>query len=123
MTEIAEAYPLPTPLKPVPPGTPGIPPEAYKTHRVIYAYSAITLPRASVRAQSFALAEKGFAERLVASGRARFETDKERQVAIDNRHQRYVGGAPKAKADGDGDAKPAKPARRAKPGKADGKSG
>ena len=97
---------------------------------MIFAYDSITLPGPSVAARSYALADKGFAERLVASGRARCETEQERQIAIDNRHQGFVGGAPKAKAgkadDGDGAEKPAKPAKSAKPGKAgkaDGKPG
>ena len=127
MADIAEFYPIPSPLKPSNGVRIAVPESVWTTHAVIYVYSALVLARSSVPAQTYCLAERGSAERLVARGMARWETEQERQVALDNKHQRFVGGAPKsvqadAERDAAADRSRAKKPAKAK-AKADGKSG
>ena len=115
MSAVHEIYPLTPPHKIAAesPDSPAIPDEAFGTHSVVYVYDAITGVRASIPPRSYALAEAGYAKRLVDAGKARHEKPNERELAISNGHQRERRPATKAKeakpakarkADGDGDS-------------------
>ena len=108
---VKEGYPLPSPHSVATGEGAVIPNEAWKSHRVVFTTEALPMTNASVPARTFALLEADYAGRLIERGIARPETDRERQIAIDNGHQRYVGGASKAKPKPTPDPK----ARRAKP--------
>ena len=98
MEELRSAYPIPAPHQAAPVGAAPIPEEAWKTYRVVRVDAAVVLTKGSLLPRSFALMEPEWAERKVQAGEARYETDREKQLALDNGHKRAEWRPPKKKA-------------------------